>query len=247
VCGSPATAGPASRIPLSPRRPHRREGRPPRFARLVRAIRLRWIVPTLLHSRLRGAPWGVMIASFLPASLKPIGIVSAPYSSLHKPPALLNLVTMQFEKWPGPQPAVARPYERKPVLTARGRAAFAELAVLWLLHDAGWHGVWVDMFGGGKCLHDFPGTPAVTLEPHAMAVLAAISPKAKLPVPGTWDLFCWNSSSFLFIEVKHQGHDPIQESQLEFRDHALASHALLEESFIVVEWEFSRQLKFPGM
>jgi hypothetical protein len=155
---------------------------------------------------------------------------------------------MHFDKWLGPVPVVPEPYRSKPRLSARSRAAFAELAVLWAFHDAGWSGVWVDMFGGGRYLHDVPGTPEITLDPQAAMVLAAISPGAKLPVPGTWDLFCWHGNVFLFAEIKH--HDSITESQLWFREAALAS-VLTHDAFLLIEWDYpspaSPQLRLPDL
>ena len=48
--------------------------------------------------------------------------------------------TPRFQPWEGPP--VADTYNGKQVLDVEGRPAFAELAILWVLLETGWDGVW---------------------------------------------------------------------------------------------------------
>ena len=137
-----------------------------------------------------------------------------------------------FSAWTGPP--VTDDYGGKIILDASGGPAFAELAILWSLRDAGWDGVWIDTFRQkyrtgywGAEPVELPGDPSHLLE-RIYARMGARS--------GAWDVFCWRGPDVLFAESKRRGKDYIRPSQLSFLDAALVTGLRLE-SFLIVEWE----------
>jgi hypothetical protein len=140
--------------------------------------------------------------------------------------------TPAFSKWTGT--AVADTFNGKPVLDASGRPAFAELAILWSLRDAGWDGVWIDTFHH-KYRTDYWGARAVELEAAPAQLLERIYAQAGSRA-GAWDVFCWRADALLFLESKRRGHDHIRSSQLSFLDAGLATGLHLG-CFLIAEWE----------
>jgi hypothetical protein len=49
-----------------------------------------------------------------------------------------------FRPWCGPE--IQDTYNGKQLLDVGGKPAFAELAILWALREAGWDGVWIDTY-----------------------------------------------------------------------------------------------------
>jgi hypothetical protein len=137
-----------------------------------------------------------------------------------------------FSAWTGPP--VSDDYGGKTVLDASGRPAFAELAILSRLRDAGWDGVWIDTFHRqyrtgcwGAEPVELSGDPARLLE----RIYARTGTRS-----GASDVFCWRGPDVVFAESKRRGQDYIQPSQLSFLDAALVTGLHLE-SFLIVEWE----------
>ena len=144
---------------------------------------------------------------------------------------VVSKATPVFSTWTG-EP-VADIFGGKKVVEAKGRPAFAELAILWSLRDAGWDGVWIDTFSK-KYRQDYWGAEPVELPPASAELLERIYTRSGCQ-NGAWDIFCWRSGEVLFAESKRRGHDRIRSSQLSFLEAALAVGLQLD-SFLIVEW-----------
>ena len=59
-----------------------------------------------------------------------------------------------FSKWLGELPNFD--YGKKPIVNYKGKGVFAELAILGLLLESGWSGIWVETYGGTNFLKDMP-------------------------------------------------------------------------------------------
>jgi hypothetical protein len=137
-----------------------------------------------------------------------------------------------FELWTG-QP-VSDKYGNKPVLNVNGEPAFAELAILKILQNDGWQGVWVDTYRKRYRTSYFPKNE-VKLPPRQQRLLLDIYEKAGSD-KGCWDVFCWREGTvYLFAESKRQGRDRIRDSQRQWLDAAIKCGLPLA-SFLVVEW-----------
>lgn len=82
-------------------------------------------------------------------------------------------------------------YGRKSVLDYRGKPAFAELAVLSCLREAGWDGVWIDTFRKRWLRSYWSLEAASKLPAEAGDLLARIS--SADPTARPWDIFCRSS------------------------------------------------------
>jgi len=145
--------------------------------------------------------------------------------------------TPSFSLWRGQQPADR--YGKKPVVDFEGRMAFAELAILWSLHKAGWNGVWVDTYRR-KFRADYWNVPPVELPQEPKAVLDRISAVRGGKHRGTWDIFCWRDHEYLFAESKWKNHDRLKPLQLEWLEAALSVDLPLP-CFLIVEWSLRAQ------
>jgi|SRR6516225_4681432 len=87
----------------------------------------------------------------LPVDLQPVETVDVPLPSGSS--AALPVCHPTFRRWSG---APVFDYGGKPLLDCDGEACFAELVILRLLLKSGWHGVWVEAFGGTHYLQTMP-------------------------------------------------------------------------------------------
>lgn len=118
--------------------------------------------------------------------------------------------------WPGPLPGDI--YNGKTVLDWNGRPAFAELAILWSMMDAGWSGVWIDTYRKIFRRGYWDNEP-VTLPEVQEELLKRI----------------YSQAGSMFLESKRNGKDRIRNSQVRFLAAALDVGVPLE-SFLMVEW-----------
>lgn len=171
----------------------------------------------------------------IPALLAPTGVLP-----LRMPSGLVIEVpkaTPAFDRWSGPPPADT--YNNKPVLDVGGRPAFAELAVLWALHAAGWDGVWIDTYSSAYRT-GYWSCPVVPALPKESAELLGRIYESAGSRAGAWDVFCWRGPDVLFAECKRRGRDSIRASQERWLGGALGIGLPLR-SFLVVEWSITEQ------
>jgi hypothetical protein len=140
----------------------------------------------------------------------------------------------EFSPWSG-DPILAPVYNRnsKPVVDLNGTPMFPELAVLRMLEDEGWSGVWIDNFRG-RFLNAWsdPPTP-VQLSARYAAILGRVPEKK-----GRWDVFVWCAEDVRFVELKgkwRKGRDRIRDSQCRWLEAAL-SVGFHVTQFALVEW-----------
>jgi len=147
-------------------------------------------------------------------------------------PATPRLVTIRrdLDLWAGEQPIET--YGSKTVLDYEGRPAFAELAILWTLTDAGWDGAWVDTFGGRYRSGFWDNAPDVVLPAHVLELLSRIGTRAG-GHGGAFDVVAWRGASVVFVEAKRCGRDRLRASQRRRMAAAEAEGAVL----LLVEWE----------
>lgn len=147
----------------------------------------------------------------------------------------LPVIRPTFSRWTGPP--IEDDYGGKPVLEYGGEPVFAELAVLRLLQDDGWNGVWVDTYRN-RYLADLPERGGGTdLPPGRESLLEGIYVR-KGSRSGCWDVFAWRGGDVLFAESKWKDNDALRTSQREWLQAALAEQ-LRPREFLVVEWELS--------
>ena len=162
----------------------------------------------------------------IPATLRPSGTYPV-RTSVHIPKA-----TPTFRRWHGPSPGDA--YGGKPIVDFRGHPAFAELAILWALRDAGWDGVWVDSFRRRYRRTYWEPEAPITLPKHAERLFQKIQRRAA-PDGRCWDVFCWRRERVLFAEAKRASRDHMRRSQLKWLRAALDLR-LPVSAFLIVEW-----------
>jgi hypothetical protein len=140
--------------------------------------------------------------------------------------------TPLFYEWEGTP--IVDTYNGKQVLDVRGRPAFAELAILWALQEAGWEGVWIDTYRRSfrTGYWEVPALPE--LPRPAAELLAGIYDRAGSKA-GAWDVFFWRPGDFRFVESKRRKRDRIRDSQRTWLEAALGI-GMTTEQFLVVEW-----------
>lgn len=142
------------------------------------------------------------------------------------------LIQPTFDRWEGPP--IENDYGGKPVLGYDGKAVFAELAILRLLGEDGWTGVWVDTYRN-RYLTDLPENDgAVELASAQEALLDAVHDRNGSR-SGYWDVFVWRDDEVLFAESKWKDNDVIRHSQRAWLEAALEGE-LSPENFLMVEW-----------
>lgn len=145
------------------------------------------------------------------------------------------LVHLTFSPWGGPP--IEDDYGGKPVVEHNGEPAYAELAILRLLENQGWEGVWVDTFRN-RYLVDLPENDGESsLSDDQESLLQKIR-KRNGGLSGCWDIFASRDGKVLFAESKWRNNDAIRASQREWLQAALAA-PLTAEDFLIVEWDLS--------
>lgn len=138
--------------------------------------------------------------------------------------------TPTFRRWLGVPPEDT--YGNKPVIDMDGSPGYAELAILKLLQEENWQGVWIDTFRKVKRIAidvyaDLPPDQDKLLE----KIYATADTKS-----GCFDVFCWRPNNVLFVEAKRKGRDRIRQTQIRWLSAALEI-GIPVESFLVVEWQ----------
>lgn len=150
-------------------------------------------------------------------------------------PVAVPKATPSFTAWAGSP--LADTYNGKQVLDYEGRPAFAELAILWALNDAGWEGVWIDTYSRAYRT-GYWGTPSVEELPGAPSALLGRIREVAASRFGAWDVFCWRGPELLFAESKRAGRDTIRATQVRWLQAAL-DVGMSVEQFLVVEWSIA--------
>lgn len=151
----------------------------------------------------------------LPSGMK----VSVPTHQLH------------FSAWRGKP--VADDYGGKTVLNIDGEPLFAELAVLRILENDGFDGVWVDTYG--KRFRRTMTKDSRMLPARVETVYEAIATRNGQRT-GCWDVLAWKNNNVIFVETKRKGKDRIRDSQLKWLDSALHL-GIGVEAFSICEWD----------
>jgi hypothetical protein len=143
-----------------------------------------------------------------------------------------------FKKWLGKLPNFD--FGKKPIVNYKGKGVFVELAILGLLIDSGWNGVWVETYGGIHFLKDMPTSWSlsqhnVSIPPDKEAFLRNIWKTGK--TTACFDVLAWKGNEILFCEGKHKGKDKLTNAQTKFIEGALAC-GISAKSLMIVEWEY---------
>jgi hypothetical protein len=119
------------------------------------------------------------------------------------------------------------------VLSFNGKPAFAELAILGILQDEDWNGVWADTYRNKYRTSYWPKNE-LGLPSEWQKLLHEIFQKAGSN-KGCYDVFSWKEGRCLFAESKRQGHDKIRDTQRRWLE-AIIEYGLPLTSFLLVEW-----------
>lgn len=149
----------------------------------------------------------------------------------------LPVCNFTFSKWLGELPNFD--FGKKPIVNYKGKGVFAELAILEILIDSGWNGVWVETYGGIHFLKEMP--TSWKLSQHNISIpldkevlLKNIWKTGK--TTACFDVLAWKDDKVLFCEGKHKGKDRLTKAQTKFIEGALAC-GISAQSLMIVEWE----------
>lgn len=141
--------------------------------------------------------------------------------------------SMVFKEWRGD--SVLNTYGNKAVIDWKGEPVFAELAVLRLFQESGWDGVWVDSYRR-KFRIGIPSiVDPVQLPVDKKKLIDAIKTKAGAS-GGCWDVFIWKGIKILFVELKRQKKDRLQDSQYKWLKASIGV-GLKPSNFAIIEWD----------
>jgi hypothetical protein len=136
-----------------------------------------------------------------------------------------------FDAWSSPP--IRDTYGGKTVVNLHGEELFAELAILYLVENDGFEGVWVDTYRN-RFLHSMAQegcTLPAWVEARYEEIAAANGSKS-----GCWDVLAWRGDSVLFVECKRKGKDRIQPTQERWLAAAFQV-GVGAESFLICEWD----------
>lgn len=140
---------------------------------------------------------------------------------------------LYFNEWKGSP--IPNTYHGKAVIDWNGEPVFAELAVLRLFQSHGWEGVWVDSYRR-KYRTGLPDVvESIELSEVQKHLIESIRAKTGRS-GGCWDVFAWKDDRALFIELKRQKRDAIQESQIVWLETCL-ENGLNTANFALIEWK----------
>lgn len=139
---------------------------------------------------------------------------------------------LTFNLWKGV--SIPNTYNNKPVIDWNGEPVFAELAVLRLFQSHGWNGAWVDSYRRNYRVGLPDIVEPIELPQKQKQLIESIRAKTGRP-RGCWDVFVWKRDIVLFVELKRQKKDVIQESQKLWLEKSLGS-GLVAENFAFLEW-----------
>jgi hypothetical protein len=140
---------------------------------------------------------------------------------------------LHFNAWKGAP--IPNTYNGKAVIDWNGEPLFAELAVLRLFQSHGWNGVWVDSYRRKYRIGLPDVAEPVELPEKQKQLIDSIRAKTGKH-GGCWDVFAWKGEAVLFIELKRQKKDAIQNSQRMWLEECLKS-TLKTKDFALLEWD----------
>lgn len=149
--------------------------------------------------------------------------------------ALIQKYFIQFNPWKGAP--IPNTYNNKPVIDWNGEPVFAELAVLRLFQSRGWNGVWVDSYRRKYRVGLPDVAEPIELPRKQKELIDSVRTKTGR-FGGCWDVFVWKGDTLLFVELKRQKKDSIQETQRQWLEKSLDS-GLAPENFALIEWKIS--------
>jgi hypothetical protein len=150
-------------------------------------------------------------------------------SGSHK---LVQKYFQYFNEWDGAP--IPNTYNGKAVVDWNGEPLFAELAVLRLFELHGWSGVWVDSYRKKYRVGLPDVVEPVEIPEEKMKLLDDLREKTGR-YGGCWDILVWKDDGLLFIELKRDKKDRIQDSQKLWLEASIA-HGLTANNFALVEW-----------
>jgi len=172
-----------------------------------------------------------------PSSLQPTESLSVSLPTGNT--VLLPVCKRNFAPWLG-DPGFT--FGGKPLVDFGGERCFAELAILRLLHLDGWHGVWVEAYGGRHFLNAMPSAwklvSHVKLPTEREVVLTMI--KEKGGTSACFDILAWQGAELLLAEAKRAKKDKLTEPQHRFIAGALEC-GISAEQMLIVEWDYEVQ------
>lgn len=142
---------------------------------------------------------------------------------------------LHFSRWEGAP--IPNTYNGKAVIDWNGEPVFAELAVLRLFQSHGWEGVWVDSYRRKYRIGLPDVAEPIELPEKQRQLIDSIRAKTGRH-GGCWDVFAWKDSRSLFIELKRQKKDAIQDSQRLWLEKSLDS-GLTSDNFAFLEWVYN--------
>jgi len=202
-----------------------------------------------MGGELRVAPKEVAhLAAMWPQLLLPTDALTV---QLSHGPVLLPLCRPSFI--PATNTRDVHTFGGKDLLLVDGRAQFAEVAILRLFEEAGWHGRWLETYG------------KAAMKPALWREWNAAGPSAQLHAPieeawvherlhsiavtngnsfsGCWDVVAWSCNAagdgrLVFAESKKAGKDKLRGTQLRWVEAAMRC-GVSAEDFLVVEWSLA--------
>lgn len=156
--------------------------------------------------------------------------------------------TPAFCRWPDHREPLKETFGGKPVLSFGGRPMFAELVILNMFLDAGWHGRWVEAYlgsnNGPKMLLEWADKPQgqqvhIPLpDDRDWSILESIADR-RGSYSGFWDVMAWNGDDLVLAEAKRTRKDRLQDTQRAWLEAALGA-GLKPEQFLIVEWSYNQ-------
>lgn len=145
---------------------------------------------------------------------------------------LIQKYFLTFTPWKGVP--IPNTYNGKAVIDWNGEPLFAELAVLRLFQSHGWEGVWVDSYHRKYRIGLPDVAEPVELPEKQKQLIESIRAKTGRS-GGCWDVLVWKGEEVLFIELKRQKKDAIQDSQRWWLE-ASISEGIQSKNFAFLEW-----------
>jgi len=167
--------------------------------------------------------------------LQPYKVDGESFSLSSGASVLIQKYFLTFIPWKGAP--IPNTYNGKAVTDWNGEPLFAELAVLRLFQSHGWEGVWVDSYRR-KYRTGLPDVAEpIELPEKQKQLIESIRAKTGRS-GGCWDVFVWKGEEVMFIELKRQKKDRVQDSQLVWLEKSL-SFGLLSVNFVFIEWSIA--------
>ncbi len=139
---------------------------------------------------------------------------------------------LTFTPWKGAP--IPNTYNGKAVIDWNGEPVFAELAVLRLFQSHGWEGVWVDSYRRKYRVGLPDVAEPIELPEKQKQLIESIRAKTGKH-GGCWDVLVRKDNQILFVELKRQKKDVIQDSQRLWLEKSIES-GLTTDNFAFLEW-----------